>query len=254
MPVWDGTRRKWVLSGSGVSGGGSGPAPVPATTSTDGLMSAADKAKLDLIDTGAEVNVQADWAQTDNTKDDFIKGKPATFTPPVATAAVLGGVKAGTGVAIAKDGTLSLSLTGGLIYKGTTDPTAAPPASPATGDVWIASKDGAYNAGWKLTGTATEGELLIWQGAKWDPVGQVSTPVKPDWNAAAGAADEILNKPTIPAAPADASETVKGVIQLATTGETFAGTSLTKAVTPSGLRQVMQDRMPLDISSLPDLP
>lgn len=34
------------------------------------------KNKLDGIATGAEVNVQADWNQTDNTADDFIKNKP----------------------------------------------------------------------------------------------------------------------------------------------------------------------------------
>lgn len=35
-----------------------------------------DKTKLDGIDTGAEVNVQSDWSQNDNTADDFIKHKP----------------------------------------------------------------------------------------------------------------------------------------------------------------------------------
>jgi len=35
-----------------------------------------DKTKLDGIATGAEVNVQADWNQNDNTQDDYIKNKP----------------------------------------------------------------------------------------------------------------------------------------------------------------------------------
>lgn len=34
------------------------------------------KSKLDGIQCGAEVNVQSDWNQSDNTKDDFIKNKP----------------------------------------------------------------------------------------------------------------------------------------------------------------------------------
>lgn len=42
-------------------------------------MSAADKAKLDGIEAGAEVNVQADWTQADSTADDFIKNKPANL-------------------------------------------------------------------------------------------------------------------------------------------------------------------------------
>ena len=47
-----------------------------ATTSTDGLMSKTDKVKLNGIATGAEVNVQANWTQTNTTADDYIKNKP----------------------------------------------------------------------------------------------------------------------------------------------------------------------------------
>ena len=47
-----------------------------ATTSVSGLMSATDKVKLNGIATGAEVNVQADWDETDTTKDSYIKNKP----------------------------------------------------------------------------------------------------------------------------------------------------------------------------------
>lgn len=53
-----------------------------ATQLRDGLMSALDKQKLDAIASGAEVNVQSDWSQSDNTKDDFIKNKPAIPTVP----------------------------------------------------------------------------------------------------------------------------------------------------------------------------
>lgn len=41
-----------------------------------GLMTPEQFNKLKGIEEGAEVNVQADWAQTDVTKDDFIKNKP----------------------------------------------------------------------------------------------------------------------------------------------------------------------------------
>lgn len=51
-----------------------------ATTSTSGLMSAADKTKLNGIATGAEVNVQSDWNQTTTTADDYIKNKPTLGT------------------------------------------------------------------------------------------------------------------------------------------------------------------------------
>jgi len=48
----------------------------PATPNASGLMSASDKSKLDGIQSGAEENVQADWNQSDTSKDDYIKNKP----------------------------------------------------------------------------------------------------------------------------------------------------------------------------------
>lgn len=51
-----------------------------ATTSAHGLMSAADKTKLNGIAAGAEVNVQSDWDQTTTTADDYIKNKPTLAT------------------------------------------------------------------------------------------------------------------------------------------------------------------------------
>ena len=49
-----------------------------------GLMTGADKTKLDAIASGAEVNVQSDWEQATNTSDDFIKNKPTIPTVPGA--------------------------------------------------------------------------------------------------------------------------------------------------------------------------
>lgn len=40
----------------------------------------AEKTKLAGIEAGAEVNVQADWNEADNTKDDYIKNKPNLAT------------------------------------------------------------------------------------------------------------------------------------------------------------------------------
>ena len=47
-----------------------------ATTSSAGLMSSTDKSKLDGISSGAEVNVQANWNESDSTSDSYIKNKP----------------------------------------------------------------------------------------------------------------------------------------------------------------------------------
>ena len=51
-----------------------------ASTTEDGLMSAVDKSKLDNIESGAQVNVQVDWNQTDTGADDYIKNKPQVDT------------------------------------------------------------------------------------------------------------------------------------------------------------------------------
>lgn len=53
-----------------------------STNSKAGLMSPTEKSKLAGIASGAEVNVQADWEQTDDTADDFIKNKPTIPTVP----------------------------------------------------------------------------------------------------------------------------------------------------------------------------
>ena len=47
---------------------------------TDNNFSNADVTKLSGIEAGAEVNVQADWNEVDNTADDYIKNKPSLAT------------------------------------------------------------------------------------------------------------------------------------------------------------------------------
>lgn len=48
---------------------------------TDNNFTTALKTKLDGIAAGAEVNVQADWSQTDTSADDYIKNKPTIPVP-----------------------------------------------------------------------------------------------------------------------------------------------------------------------------
>ena len=43
---------------------------------TDNNYTSEEQSKLEDIESGAEVNVQSDWSETDNSKDDFIKNKP----------------------------------------------------------------------------------------------------------------------------------------------------------------------------------
>lgn len=56
-------------------------ATIPAATTTDaGVMTADDKTKLTGIESGAEVNVQADWNESDSTSDAYIQNKPTIPT------------------------------------------------------------------------------------------------------------------------------------------------------------------------------
>lgn len=67
----------YVKSVNGQTGDVTGLATTDvATTSNAGLMSISDKTKLNGIASGAEVNVQADWNETDDKKDAYIKNKP----------------------------------------------------------------------------------------------------------------------------------------------------------------------------------
>lgn len=52
---------------------------------TDNNFTSTEKTKLSGIASGAEVNVQSDWSQTDNTKDDFIKNKPTAENKTATT-------------------------------------------------------------------------------------------------------------------------------------------------------------------------
>lgn len=79
----------WQLVESLETGGGGSPSDAYTKAQTDALlngkvdkvagsslMTTAQANKLAGIQSGAEVNVQADWDQTDTTADDFIKNKP----------------------------------------------------------------------------------------------------------------------------------------------------------------------------------
>jgi len=67
-----------VDAGSGfVNLGTSALQSVPYANHAKNGLTAAQSTKLDAIDLDAEVNVQTDWAVTDNTSDAFVKNKPA---------------------------------------------------------------------------------------------------------------------------------------------------------------------------------
>jgi hypothetical protein len=95
-----------------------------------------------------------------------------TLSP--ATASALGGVKVGTNLTVTADGTLSASITGALVYKGSIANTANAPATPSQGDTWIFSSGGNLTGtGWgALAGTAVSSrDMVLYDGTKWDVVG-----------------------------------------------------------------------------------
>lgn len=105
-----------------------------ATTTIAGVMTAADKVKLDAIDVNAEQNVQSDWGVTDTSDDAYIIGKPnvpeeltdlsdVTISTPAsgdilvrnsAGQFVNAQIVEGSGITITdNDGSLTISSTGG---------------------------------------------------------------------------------------------------------------------------------------------
>lgn len=71
------TNLGWTASTKTVSSStGTNAVLTDATTSNSGLMSASDKTKLNGVASGAEVNVQADWNQSNSGNDAYIQNKP----------------------------------------------------------------------------------------------------------------------------------------------------------------------------------
>ena len=125
------------------------------------------KDKLDGIASGAEVNVQADWTEADDTADDFIKNKP----------------------------NLATVATSGSYNDLSNKPSI--PAAQVQAD-WSEADDSAVDFiknKPNLATVATSGSYNDLSNKPTIPAAQVNA----DWNASSGVA-EILNKPNIPAA------------------------------------------------------
>ena len=96
-----------------------------------------------------------DWADITN--------KPASFPPPVASAATLGGVKQGTNITIAADGTISATGSLGTDWSNITNkPTQFPP-TPANGSTTL----GGVKAGTNIT-IAADGTISASGGGSTD--------------------------------------------------------------------------------------
>lgn len=90
-----------------------------ANSESSGLMSAADKAKLDGIESGSKVNVQSDWNEADTTSDAYILNKPANlseFNNDLASLNI--GTKSYKGLAAVTITKADLGLSSALVYRG----------------------------------------------------------------------------------------------------------------------------------------
>jgi len=156
---------------------------------TDTNYTTAEKSKLAGIAAGAEVNVQSDWNQNDNTKDDYIKNKPTIPT--------------------VNDKTVTITVNGSTTPAGTFNLNQGTDAS-----INIAETDPTVPAWAKATTKPTYSYSEIQNTPNLATV------------ATTGSYNDLLNTPPIPAAPgtlitnntqaqtASASEDLSGTINL----------------------------------------
>lgn len=162
-----------------------------ATQDTAGLMSPADKAKLDGIAYGAEVNVQSDWNVNDESSDAFIRNRPnlAVFVTHDELGARLDTkqdvLTAGRNITI-ENNVISASADPQVQADWAQNDSSAVdyiknrPQNLVQDPDYVHTDNNFTNADkTKLAGIEAGAEVNV----------------KPDWDAAAGSDSEILNKP-----------------------------------------------------------
>lgn len=153
------------------------------------LMLDTDKNKLDGIASGAEVNVQSDWTETNISSDSYIKNKPSPYSLPTASTTVLGGVKIdGTTIAI-NNGVISSLTSGGTVTS-------------VTGNYPISVENSEQDPVISILEVTTElpGSMSSSDKVKLDSIEEnAQVNVNANWNETDQYSDSyILNKPTIP--------------------------------------------------------
>jgi len=98
------------------------------------------------------------------------------------------------------------TISGAMTFKGVVAHNAAEPGSPAIGDFYIFNSAGQNT--WESDEAVEAGDMVIWDGTNWNYINR-----------------NVYN----------ATETLAGKIEIATTSETNAGSDDTRAVTPAKL-------------------
>lgn len=224
-----------------------------STTTLAGLMSAADKVKLNGIATGANnyvhptnnpgahpfattltsgLQVLSQLVVNNEGHVTGISGRNLTAAD-IASVMINDAVNNGTNTTWSSSkiyaelqDAINQSQTGALIYQGNYNPVTNTPnittnTAVKTGWTYVVDTAGTF------AGQAVEaGDMII---AKVDNPGST------------GANWQIVNK-NIPAI-VDATTTVKGIIELATSAEAIAGTDATRAITPATLKAVLDSQV-----------
>jgi hypothetical protein len=179
-----------------------------------------------------------------------------------------------------KDILAGIKLPSALEYKGVVNPTKPAPSPSGglqVGMVYVLSPSGTIHASW--TGVAglaaTDGQLALWEGAKWELMGDTGF-TQPDATETVKGIAEIATTAEVTAGtdnerivtpaklkayvatnaptPPTATETIKGIVELATAAETTTGTDAHRAVHPKGLKVELDKKLNKNIALLPALP
>ena len=208
-----------------------------ATTTDPGVMTAADKSKLDSVATGAQVNVPADLTYTTAADTGTVNCSSGTdATIPAATTSLAGlmtatdktkldGIPAGGG----SQGTVTnVTGTAPVVITGTSTTTPNVTVSAAT--------------------TSAAGVMSAADKTKLDGIATGATANTGTVTSVAGTAPIVITgtattTPTVTVSTG--TEAARGVLELATAAETTTGTDATRAVHPAGLKVELDKKLNL---------
>lgn len=175
---------------------------------TDNNFTNADKSKLDNIQAGAEVNVQANWNETDSTSDSYIQNKPANlvqdanyvhtdnnFTTSEKTK--LAGIQAGAEQNVQSDWDQTDTSADDFIKNKPKIP-VIPALKELVAGSGITLTEGTANVTISAVTQTDNNFTNAYKNKLYGIEAGAQVNVKPDWNASSDDDGYIKNKPSIP--------------------------------------------------------